>query len=423
MSSGRERVVLLAVLVAAVFARPVLALEVNITLYPSEKRQTMVGWEATAQAGQEASPHWDKYKDDLFDKAVNELGINRLKVGVESRSHGADFDLAKVDRRVDKVALPIKKLLEARGRKLYLNFNVVGSGLQNEPDKYAQNVLATFQHMKAKYGFVPDGWEFALEPITFGWGRPAQLAACIIATGDLLTQKGYDPEWIWPSSMGLGRAIQWFDTIAADHPKALKYFDEYSYHPYRDDTPEKRKAIKQRANKHKVRTSQLEHIGRHFHHLHADIAYGVSAWCQYSLCFPTPSDNGAKYFLIGSPPDHVVMGERTKFLRHYMKFVRRGAVRIKATSDHVNYNALAFINAGGGYVVVIKAASVGNFHIHNLAPGTYGIKYTTGKPMEEPWEYNVDLKDQKVSAGETLSARMPKRGVITVYAKVAASKP
>jgi hypothetical protein len=40
--------------------------------------------------------------------------------------------------------------------------------------------------------------------------------------------------------MGLGRAIKWFDTIAADHPKALKYFDEYAYHPYRDDIPEKR---------------------------------------------------------------------------------------------------------------------------------------------------------------------------------------
>jgi len=219
MSSGRGRVVLLAVPMAVVLAQPLFALEASITLEPSVTHQTMVGWEATAQAGEGASPHWDRYKDDLFDKAVNELGIDRLRIEVKSPSYGADFDLAKVDGRIGKVAIPMKKLLEAQGRNLYLNFNVVGGHLRDDPDKYARNVLATFQHMKAKYGFVPDGWEFALEPITFGWGSPAKLAACIIATGDLLTQKGYDPEWIWPSSMGLGRAIQWFDTIAADHPK------------------------------------------------------------------------------------------------------------------------------------------------------------------------------------------------------------
>jgi hypothetical protein len=79
MSSGREKVVLLIALLTAVFARPLFALEAHITLYPKEIRQTMVGWEATAQAGEEASPHWDRYKNDLFDKAVNELDINRLR--------------------------------------------------------------------------------------------------------------------------------------------------------------------------------------------------------------------------------------------------------------------------------------------------------------------------------------------------------
>src|ERR1700720_4859292 len=65
-----------------------------ITLDPKTTYQTITGWEATAQAGQadeydgrgspgpyvNASKPFQLYKDRLLDLAVNDLGINRVRV-------------------------------------------------------------------------------------------------------------------------------------------------------------------------------------------------------------------------------------------------------------------------------------------------------------------------------------------------------
>ena len=39
----------------------------------------------------------------------------------------------------------------------------------------------------------------------------------------------------------------------------------------------------------------------------------------------------------------------------------------------MSFDPLAFINANGTYVVVVKADTPGSFSIENLPPGTYGI--------------------------------------------------
>src|SRR5204863_8594441 len=55
-----------------------------ITLNPKTKFQTISGWEATAEAGAGASAAFPKYKDLLFNQAVNYLGINRLRLEIKS---------------------------------------------------------------------------------------------------------------------------------------------------------------------------------------------------------------------------------------------------------------------------------------------------------------------------------------------------
>lgn len=49
--------------------------------------------------------------------------------------------------------------------------------------------------------------------------------------------------------------------------------------------------------------------------------------------------------------------------------------------------------------------------INGLKPGVYGLKYTTNS------QYNVDLPDVNVGAGQSLSASIPAKGVITIYGK------
>jgi hypothetical protein len=105
----------------------------------------------------------------------------------------------------------------------------------------------------------------------------------------------------------------------------------------------------------------------------------------------------------------VSIDDGSKFTRQYYRFVRRGAVRIRATSDSDTFDPVAFINANSRYVVVVKANTGGNFTLDGLPSGAYGIKYTTAS------EYDVDLPDQSISTGEYVSTNIPNAGVLTVY--------
>ena len=55
-----------------------------ISLDPSLKIQTISGWEAVAQAGELDCSGFDLYKDELFDLAINDLGINRVRLEIYS---------------------------------------------------------------------------------------------------------------------------------------------------------------------------------------------------------------------------------------------------------------------------------------------------------------------------------------------------
>ncbi len=151
-------------------SHPVTCLGANITLDPSTTHQTITGWSATAWAAQDSSPAFDNYSDELFDLAINDLGLNRLRLevraGVENsedywtqymngtvnysfwRSHRytnvndnndpsvinwSGFHFSEMDTTVEKVVLPMKQIAEASGIHLHINVNYVAFTAQNGP--------------------------------------------------------------------------------------------------------------------------------------------------------------------------------------------------------------------------------------------------------------------------------------------------
>jgi hypothetical protein len=132
-----------------------------ITLAPGTHYQTVTGWEATVFAGQD-EPAFPNYKDELFDLAINDLGINRVRLeirsGVENdtdyyqlyhtgaidyatwRAHryatvndNGDpnstnlngFHFTEMDARIEDTVLPLRQLAQARGEPLWVNLNYV----------------------------------------------------------------------------------------------------------------------------------------------------------------------------------------------------------------------------------------------------------------------------------------------------------
>ena len=92
-------------------------------------------------------------------------------------------------------------------------------------------------------------------------------------------------------------------------------------------------------------------------------------------------------------------------------------MRINAQTNNASFDPVAFINSPsnavmpGRWVTVVDATMAGSFTLVGLPTGTYGIKYTTGG------QYNIDLPDQTLTSGQTLSTTIPAAGVLTVFQK------
>jgi hypothetical protein len=282
---------------------------------------------------------------------------------------------------------------------------------------YAEQVLETYNHIKDKYGFYPDAWEIALEPgvVSPGWGAQ-QIDDALLRIDQLLRGNGIpDPYLIAPSSpCGPEKALNAFsEMLKANNGELPNGLDEFAYHRYCVTNNQELEQIGAFNTQYGINTAMLEHGGADYKELHADLALAnVSAWQQFALAYCT-KDDGYQYFPIQG--DTFSLGERTKFLRQYFKFIHQGAVRIQSSSDTPDFDPLAFINPTDSYVVVVKANQRGSVVIEGLPAATYGIKYTTVR------KFDVDLPDVILPAGQDLTADIPEEGVITIYARSDAS--
>ena len=435
--------------------------DVTVTVDPTTQFQTITGWQASSQAGAVECIGYDRYKDTLFDLAVHDLGINRLRVPVRSgaehdvdhftawangtmdsqswreirystvNDNGDPFDLdmsgfifSELDDKIEKVVLPMKQRLEARGEALWINITYVGFTSQlgpgrqyhhADPEEYAEFVLATHLHLRQRWGLEPDSWEILLEPDNVReWGG-RRIGLAIVATAARLQQNGFRSVFIAPSTTSMGRASSYFDEMI-QVPGAVDHVKELVYHRYVGVSSANLQAIVSRAEAHGIQTAMLEHIGSGHEDLHEDLKVGMNtAWQQFALAFCGSEDNdtGEMLYLIdSSDPSNprITARSRTKLLRQYFKFVRRGAVRVGATSSHEpRVDPLAFVNTDGGAVAVLKIDRATDVAVEGLPAGTYGIKYSTEN------EYDVDRSDMSIAEGEAIRAAIPGRGVLTVY--------
>jgi Big-like domain-containing protein len=425
-----------------------------VDVYPAVTHQTMTGWEAVTQSGEvDCNPiAFQNYRNKLLDDAVNDLGLNRLRLQVRSgaenpvdwfskylakeidyttlRAHwyeiqndnsnpqslnAAGFQWSFLDHTIDNVVTPMRQRVIARGERLFINLNYVDFGTSpfehsSNPAEYAELIVAIFQHIQSKYGWVPDAVEMILEPdITPNW-RAATIGAALVATGDRLAAAGYHPAFIAPSNTNMSAAITYFDGLV-QIPRVREYLTDFSYHRYAGVSQAAVKAIGDRASQFGVRTGMLEHIGSGYEDLHEDLLIGRnSSWQQFALGYCT-GDDGAQYYTINqsNPAAPVVVeGSRTRFLKQYFRHVRLDAVRIGAASGDDRFSPIAFRNTDGKVVVVIKATAGGSLQIRGLPTGTYGMYYATNAGSGV-------LQDGVVSGQGALAVTVPAGGVVTAF--------
>ncbi|HUT33332.1 MAG TPA: hypothetical protein VNE39_07630 [Planctomycetota bacterium] len=433
--------------------------ESTITIEPGKTYQTITGWEATAWLGQwgKDSPY-KSYRDELIDKAVNELGLTRLRVSVRSGferpeddfalyqsgaidartwgsrryqpindnddPHVADpkgFHWSELDLAIEEIVLPMRKRLAANGERLYFNLLYIDFGVSpfehgHNPEEYAEFMSVAFQHMHAKYGFVPDSIEVKLEPDkqSDNW-TPAHMANAIVAAGDRLAKEKFRPDFIAPSTMRAGATVNWVKKMMKANPRVTEYLTELCYHRYGNPTEQSLPGILELAQAHKLRTSMGEwlkpdYVILPYQALYNDLTQcNGSSWEQYTLGTPNAKDGGGYFTGSRTDPKKLELTKSARLLQQYFKYIRPGAVRIGAASSDPGLEAVAFINKGDRHVVVVKAAAGATFRVRGLPAARYRLVYTTSS------QYAVRLPDVPLGDGELLAASIPAKGVVTIY--------
>src|SRR3989338_3105382 len=463
----------------------------TIILNSQTTYQTMIGWEAAADAALNNTNGVDpvKYKDQLFDLVVNDIGINQIQLGLfASAENSVDywsqyynspkaqsdydtwranrhttvnddnnpnninwsgFQFSRLDYEMDNIIVPLRQLLIAKGEQLHFNLRYVAYTQQStgvpigqkydhdDPQEYAEFMLAVFLHLKNKYGFTPDALTIINEPdnsATREWyqagARGTLIGQAIVATGNKLNQNGFSPRILAPETISIANAssADYFDKMI-NIPGVTQYLSEITYNRYvNSGNPDADlQALVNKAAQYGLDTGMHEYwaSGNSYKTLHKDIKMGKnSSWQQGTLgglkSWASPLYGTTPLYTIDdTDPNNptLAISPMTKFTRQYYKFIRKGAIRIDAASNNTNFDPVAFVNTNGKYAVVVDANTGGTFYIKNLPAGNYGIKYTTLN------QYDIDLTDQDISSGQALTANIPAAGVITIYGKTVQSAP
>lgn len=441
---------------------------VEIRIHPDSAYQTMTGWESHTQSGEVEIPSFNLYRDELFDRAVGELGITRLRLqaysGIENgrdyfdeRLTGAidaetwlckrfettnddddpthirweGFRFSQFDTTMERVVLPIRRRLEQRGERLYLNVNYNAFVKQcpgtsyhhlDSADEYAEFALAVFLHLRDRYGMIPDAWELILEPEHTDWtGR--RIGEALVKTAQVLERHGFTPDFIAPSTASMANAPVYLDDLASV-PGAIELLDEFSYHRYGGVSPQSFTAIRERARRFGLRTSMLEHIGSGEEDLYKDLTMGnVSSWQQFALAYggrddAREGDRGGAYYIVSharTDSPSLRPGQRTRYLREYFRHIRPGDRRIGATSSTPSFEPVAMLDSAGQAVVVIRSPSGATIEFPDLPAGEYAVSWTTA-------DTSAQVNVPPLRAGDTLRASLPGEGVIAVFPKARAGK-
>jgi hypothetical protein len=430
----------------------------TVTVDTLTRFQVMTGWEAAADAGLLA-PDLELWRDDMIRLAVTDLGLNRLRLPLRNGSENpvdnytefqegrltnqewrckryttindnsdpnviapGGFYWTEMDKKVEKLVLPMKQRLEAQGESLVLSLTYIAFISQCnplppyphvDPAEYAEFILAAFLHLQQKYALVPNNVEVLLEPDNTGaaspWnGNGTAIGQAIVATGQRLAAAGFHPKFTVPSTKSLTTAITYFDDLIKV-PGVLPFIGEIAYHRYGGVSDANLVALADRGRANGLKTAMLEHIGSGVEDLYKDILLGrASAWQQFTLAFALADDGAQYYVIVNSQP---VLGTRSRYLRQYFRYVRLGAQRVGAVSDNSAVRPVAFVNQNGKTAVVIHVAGAGEIFVRGLRPGTYGTSVTTDAAT------GTELGNQVVGPFGTMVVAAPAGSVLTVYRK------
>jgi len=112
---------------------------------------------------------------------------------------------------------------------------------------------------------------------------------------------------------------------------------------------------------------------------------------------------------MSNPTKPVGMGKHSDQLAQVFRFVRRGAVRVDATSSS-DKQSVAFVNPDGRYVVVVRThGPVGEFGVVGLPAGRYAQRFVSDERRTQ------SMDTVEIPSNGFVPASVTEAGVLTIY--------
>jgi hypothetical protein len=439
----------------------------TIVVDATKRHQTIDGWAVNLRQWEEdkANDRYDRTSDMHLDRLyrflADSVGINAVRLeipsGMENRTNRwARFRAGELsyrtwqttrfekvndnddpaiadttgflfdgfDHRVEHMLLPLKRAVEARGEKLYVNVNYVdfkwnASNVQgplshaDHPEEFAEFVLVYVQRLRDKYGIVPDAFEVILEPENTERWRGPTIGRALVAATDRLKANGFTPEIVAPSNTSMPNAIEYFDEMIAV-PGVLGRVGNFSYHRYGIERLADVRAIRERAERHRLKTSMLEKVDAGIDVLLEDLVAGdVSSWQQWAAAGKSTNPDNGGYYARADVSDTLrpvlTFARHTHQLAPVFQLVRRGAVRVGSTSNRADRQSAAFVGPDGRLAVIVRAKGRGGrITVRGLAAGRYALRVVGDDHRAR------DLPAATVGTGLALDLEMTDPGVLTI---------
>jgi len=406
--------------------------DVTLTISPEVRHQRILGWGKTTPW----LPAPRMLRDQCIERAVNDLGINRLRFeglcgnGTGRRSwewlndNDDPFDInwdgyntKALDQRVVEWLVPWKKAVEARGESfnLYVSPSFFRGGSSGDlppwmlanPDEYAEWALALLLRLRDVHGITADYYSICNEAGNGNVFTPEVVARNMKALMPRLQRLGFSTVVQFPEAVNAHVAWRYVEALR-DDPDVWHWIGLISYHWYGTDNQSSMVKLRDFAHERGLPTAQTEFMDLKIDHLYDDLVLGgVSYWEIYGLATP---DYKAALSHVSSTAFHG--GDWYWHFRQVSHYVRPGAVRIEAVSSDPAVRVLAFEQDGATTVVLINTTppqAPRTVTVRNLPPGSYGNCQSVGQRAYE------ELGLRRIGDDGALTVTIPANCVFTIY--------
>ncbi|MGD9496987.1 MAG: hypothetical protein AB7Y46_11870 [Armatimonadota bacterium] len=409
-----------------------------VTVDTSVRHQTILGWGKTTPW----APAPDLAREIVIDRAVNDLGITRLRYeppagnrpgarcwewlndNDDPREINWDaLDVEALDQRARNWIVPFKDAIEARGDpfSIYVSPSFFDGGSSGsvppwylrDPEEYAEFAASVLLRLRDTWGVTADYYCICNEAGNNNPFTPQVVAQMIRATVPRLRELGFPTMIQFPESINVAVAMRYIEALQGQ-TDLWPHIGLIAYHLYGNN--DRLGELREFALARGLPTAQTEFMNLTIDHLYTDLTVGgCSYWEIYGLASPDYATIDG-----GISSDSFRGGNHYWRFRQVTHYVRPGAVRVEATCSDPALRALAFDHNGRVTVVLIntgEGARSRSAIVAGLPPGMYGICRTTGNgPYEEgqPTEVVADGRARLTVAADS---------VYTVYPRTATNLP